>query len=108
MKPTITILDYLWSGRKTWLRCNEGCTCDFEDISVRYIEDTMTVDQWICVEIDNGTPALKLLKRTSDEWSDICGPDAEKRQLQQQLDAYMEEVTAIISLQAARERLSGE
>ena len=35
MKPTMTIIGYLYSGRNTWLRHDDGCKCPPSEIIKR-------------------------------------------------------------------------
>ena len=108
MKPTITILDYLWSGRKSWLKHNEDCVCDFEKLSSEYIEISIEVGTWAEIVVVNDMPAMQMIRMSADDWDEICGPTAENRQLQDLLDLHMEEVSKIMALQATKERLSSE
>jgi len=110
VNPAITILDYLWSMRKTgWLKHHENCSCDFEKLAADYIEGTLTVDQWAEVVISTNFGAIIREKRkTADEWDELCGPKAQDRQLQEALDQHMDAVTQIMALQASKERLSSD
>ena len=99
MKPTITILDYLWSGRKSWLKHNEDCVCD---------EISIEVGTWAEIVVVNDMPTMQMIRMSADDWDEICGPTAENRQLQDLLDLHMEEVSKIMALQATKERLSSE
>lgn len=53
-------------------------------------------------------PTLQMIRMYADDWNEICGPKAEARQLQEALDAYMEQVSQIMALQATKERQSSE
>lgn len=108
MNPAITILDYLWSLRKTWLKHNENCTCSFQKLAEEHIENTLTVDQWVGIRIWSDTPELKLMFRTAEQWSELCGPAREKKQLELLLEQTMNQASEIMALQASKERLSSE
>ena len=108
MKPAITILDYLWSGRKSWLKHHEECDCPFEKLSAEYIEQALRVEDWAEIVVVNDMPTLQMIRMYADDWNEICGPKAEARQLQEVLDAHMEQVSQIMALQATKERQSSE
>lgn len=109
MKPAITILDYLWSMRKQgWLKHHAECSCEFEKLAADYIEFTLTVDQWTEIVVINDMPTGQLIRMYADDWDELCGPKAQDRELQQRLDAHMNEVSNIMALQASKERLSSE
>lgn len=108
MKPTITILDYLWSGRNTWLKHADDCDCDFEKISSEYIEQAVRVEDWAEVVVVNDMPTFQMIRMTADDWDELCGPSAEFRQLQEVLDVHMEQVSHIMALQATKERQRSE
>lgn len=109
MKPAITILDYLWSVRKTLLKHdNEECSCPFEKVASEYIENSMVVGMWAEVVVINDMPTLQMIRMAADDWDELCGPKAQDRQLQEILEAHMEQVSQIIALQASKARLSSE
>lgn len=108
MNPAITILDYLWSLRKTWLKHNENCTCSFEKLAEEHIEHTLTVDQWMGVRIISDIPELKMTYRTAEQWSELCGPAREKKELDLLLEQTMNQASEIMALQASKERLNSD
>lgn len=108
MKPTITILDYLLSGRNTWLKHNEECVCEFDELAAEYFDAVVPFKDWCEVVVVNGMTDMKQIRRTSDEWNEICGPAAEVAALQAQLETYMNAATEIMALQASKERQSSE
>lgn len=108
MKPTITILDYLWTGRKSWLRHHDECECTFEHLSSEYIENGLEVNGWAEVVVVNEMPTMQMIRMSAEDWDEICGPTARINQLQSLLDMHMEEVSKIIALQATEERQSSE
>ena len=103
MKPTMTIIGYLYSGRNTWLRHDDGCKCPPSEI-INEILDQVLVEKWLVQEGEVG----KFLLRTADEWDDICGPKAEARILNKMAESYMGQAAEIIAVIATKERLSSE
>lgn len=108
MKPAITILDYLWTGRKSWLRHHDECECEFESLASEYIEATMEVNAWAEVVVVNEMPTLQMIRMTAEDWDEMIGPSAELHQLQSVIDMHMEEVSKIMALQATKERQISE
>lgn len=108
MKPAITILDYLWSGRNTWLKHHEECACAFDKLAAEHIENSVTVDVWAEVVVVNNMPTIQMIRMYAEDWDNLCGPAAEKQQLQELLDVHMDQVTQIMAIQATKERQSSE
>lgn len=103
MKPTVTIVQYLYSGGNTWLRHGEDCTCPVERRIAETL-DQVAVDLYLCI---NGNVA-EFVQRTEDEWNEICGPVAENRVLDTMIESHMNQVAEIMAVQATKERLSSE
>jgi len=108
VKPTVTILDYLWSGRNSWLKHDNECICEFEKLSSEYIENALEVKTWAEIVVVNEMPTMQMIRMAMDDWNELCGPAAESRQLQELLDLHMEEVSKIMALQATKERQGSE
>lgn len=108
MNPAITILDYLWTLRNTWLKHNDECTCSFQKLAAEHIEATLEVDQWVGIRIWSDTPELKLVFRTAEQWSELCGPAGEEKALQFALEQHMDKVSEIMAVQATRERQTSD
>ena len=109
MNPAITILDYLWSLRNTWLKHNDECTCSFEKLAAEHIESTLEVCDWSIVKImGSEIPYLELKYLTAEQWSEMCGPAREEKALQFALDQHMSQVSEIMAVQATRERQTSD
>lgn len=108
MNPAITILDYLWRERN-WLKHHENCTCSFEDLATKHIERTLTVDQWaeVVVSVNFGA-IMRELRKPAEEWSELCGPAGEARQVQDAIEAHANEMSRLMTWQASRERQTSD
>lgn len=108
MKPTMTIIGYLYSLRKTWLRHHEECICD-TDVLIREVLDQVPVDKFLAIEPTTYNPnGASFLYRTSEDWDEICGPSAERTALNAAAEAYMNQAAELMALVATKERLSSE
>lgn len=108
MKPTMTIIGYLYSLRKTWLRHREDRICDTEDL-IREVLDQVPVKEYLSIEPTELNPnGASFIYRTADMWNEICGPAAESRVLNEMANAYMGQASEILAMLATKERLSSE
>lgn len=107
MEPAITIIEYLWGARNTWLKHHDDCDCPPEQLIEEFLENVITIDIWaeISTPLD-GCPQLNFVKMRPREWSEMCGPSAQKTLIGQQIDLLMGEASKLMALQATYERLS--
>lgn len=108
MKPAITILDYLWTGRKSWLKHHDECECTFESLAYWYLWEAVKMQDWAEIVVIDEMPSVQMIRMSAEDWDEICGPTAEMRQLQEVLDLHMTEVSKLMTLQATKERQSSE
>lgn len=104
----MTIIGYLYSLRKTWLRHHEECICDTDEL-IREVLDQILVEKYLAIEPTKYNPnGATFLYRTADEWNEICGPAAESRALNQAAESLMNQASEILGILATKERLSSE
>lgn len=106
MKPTMTIIGYLYSGRNSWLRHDKECICEAEEI-IEEILDQVPVCQYMSFS-QSLTAGASFHLKTADEWDEICGPKAEARVLNDMAEAHMNKAAEILAIAATKERLSSE
>lgn len=107
MKPSVTILDYLYSARNSWFRCSEECNCPIEKRIENFL-DELSVEVYAEVVVIDDRAELHLTYLDEEEWDNIIGPKAQDELLQEQVNAYLSAASEIMALQASKERLSGE
>lgn len=104
----MTIIGYLYSLRKTWLRHGEDCICDVDEL-VREVLDQVPVKEYLAIEPTEFNPnGASFIYRTADKWNDICGPAAEAKVLNEMASSYMGQASEILAVLATKERLSSE
>ena len=107
MKPSMTIVQYLYSGRNTWLRHHEDCECEPEEL-IYEVLDQLEVNVYGDVVTDELGTYFKMREKADEEWDQICGPAAEDRVLAAALEQYMDAASQIVAAQATKERLRSE
>lgn len=108
MEPAIDIITYLWDSRKTWFNHqNDECQHPFEG-QVEDFLDQLNVAAYAEIVLTDDGPIFTLLHHTADEWSELIGPKARDKYLQDMVDHHMNIVTEILALQATESRQSDE
>lgn len=107
MKPTITIVQYLYSGCNTWLRHHEECDCPADKL-IQESLDQVFLEEYTEVQFAKDYASLSFKLKTAEEWDEICGPKAEDRALNKMLEEHMAVASEILAALATKERLRGE
>lgn len=107
MKPTMTIVQYLYSLRNGWLRHHEECSCGEEKL-IQEVLDQVHVEAYMQIEFAKDYAGMTFKLKSADEWNEICGPAAEQRVLNKMADQLMAQASEYIAMAATKERLSGE
>lgn len=104
MKPTVSIVQYLYSLRNGWLKHNEECTCDHESL-VREVMDQVPVEVYMDFDVLNGSLEGFFKTKTEEEWDSICGPSAQQKMLNDLANQYMQQASELLAVAATEERL---
>ena len=110
MKPTMTIIGYLYGGRNTWLRHDDECRCPAEEL-IKVVLDQLPVEEYLTLRVidsDGSHMFAGFQEKTDDEWDEICGPKAEARVLNKLAEQYMNQASEVLAVLATKERLSSE
>lgn len=108
MEPAIDIIAYLWDSRKSWfVHDNEDCPHTVEERIEEFLDSINVSTYMEIAETDDG-PVAAWLHHTADEWSELVGPKAQERYLQQVVDAHMNYVAEIMAVQATQNRQGDE
>lgn len=106
MNATLTIIRYLYEGCNTWLTHGEGCLCTTDE-KVQAALDQIPVQYWLDVD-KLGVGQCEPLLKTAEEWDELCGPTAEAHAINSMVEDLMSKAAELVSLQATKERQSGE
>lgn len=106
MNATLTIIRYLYEGCNTWLTHGEGCLCTTDE-KVAGALNEIPVEYWLDVD-KLGKGLCEPLLKPQKEWDELCGPTAEKKAINGLVELYMSKAAELVSLQATKERQSGE